>query len=294
MTGLMKLAALASVIYLTILTVFSLVKPVSKKHKKIARDFIIKQKNQSRMEKLYYFKDIVIRKVTSSVLLSDAKKDEFGLMIKRLDLKITPEELRARQIVLSVLALLASLVVMQIQNMIGIFSLLGVVLAWMYPVDEIQKKIEKKNKNIMDDFPAFYSMLYYQYSRSVNIFLGDVVKDFLPNANPDMAEELEIFIDNIEYGEEYALKQLKKRVPLRYVIKFCDIMQTRLNGYDNTSQMTYLKNELNDLRIQTLEKELRKRQNQNIKVQFALIFVLIVYVIIYFYYQFMDAFKMFS
>ena len=109
-----------------------------------------------------------------------------------------------------------------------------------------------------------------------------------------MAEELEIFIDNIEYGEEYALKQLKKRVPLRYVIKFCDIMQTRLNGYDNTSQMAYLKNELNDLRIQTLEKELKARQNKNIKVQFALIFVLIVYVIIYFYYQFLDAFRMFS
>ncbi|HOQ38127.1 MAG TPA: hypothetical protein PKW03_10305 [Acetivibrio sp.] len=294
MTGLMKLAALASIIYLTVLVVFSLIKPVSSKRKKISRDFILSKKNQVRMEKFYYFRDVVIRKVTSNVLLSEAKKDEYRSMIKRLDLKMTPEELRARQIVLSALALLASLVIMQIQSMLGIFSMLGVVLAWLYPVDEIQKKIEKKNKNIMDDFPAFYSMLYYQYSRSVNIFLGDVVKDFLPNANPDMAEELEIFIDNIEYGEEYALKQLKKRVPLRYVVKFCDIMQTRLNGYDNTSQMTYLKNELNDLRIQTLEKELRKRQNQNIKVQFALIFVLIVYVIIYFYYQFMDAFKMFS
>ena len=294
MTGLMKLAALASIIYLTVLVVFSLIKPVSSKRKKISRDFILSKKNQVRMEKFYYFRDVVIRKVTSNVLLSEAKKDEYRSMIKRLDLKMTPEELRARQIVLSALALLASLVIMQIQSMLGIFSMLGVVLAWLYPVDEIQKKIEKKNKNIMDDFPAFYSMLYYQYSRSVNIFLGDVVKDFLPNANPDMAEELEIFIDNIEYGEEYALKQLKKRVPLRYVIKFCDIMQTRLNGYDNTSQMTYPKYALNDLRIQTLEKELRKSQNQNIQVQFALNFVLIVYVIIYFYYQFMDAFKMFS
>ncbi|NLG90217.1 MAG: hypothetical protein GX494_13630, partial [Clostridiaceae bacterium] len=133
MTGLMKLAALASFIYLTILTVFSLIKPVTKKHKKIARDFIIKKRNQARMEKLYYFKDIVIRKVTSNVLLSDTKKDEFRLMIKRLDLKITPEELRARQIVLSVLVLLASLLIMQVQSMLGIFSMLGVVLAWMYP-----------------------------------------------------------------------------------------------------------------------------------------------------------------
>jgi len=52
-------------------------------------------------------------------------------------------------------------------------------------------------------------MLYYQYARSINIYLADVVKDFLPNANEDMAAELEVFLDNIEYGEEYALKQLK-------------------------------------------------------------------------------------
>ncbi|NMB34517.1 MAG: hypothetical protein GX992_09895 [Clostridium sp.] len=294
MTGIVKLVSLASMMYLSILTVFSIVRPVSSRRKKIARDFLIKQKNQARTEKLYYFKDVILRKVASSMLLSHTKKDEYKAMIKRLELKITPEELRAQQIVLSILAFLASLVIIKIQSMIGIFSMIGVVLAWMYPVDEIQKKIEEKDKNIMHDFPAFYSLLYYQYSRSVNIFLGDVVKDFLPNANSDMEEELEIFIDNIEYGEEYALKQLKKRVPLRYVIKFCDIMQTRLNGYDNTSQMAYLKNELHDLRIQILEKELKMRRNQNVRIQFALIFVLAVYVLIYFYHQFMDAFRMFS
>jgi len=68
-----------------------------------------------------------------------------------------------------------------------------------------------------------------------------------------MAAELEVFLDNIEYGEEYALKQLKKRVPLRHIIKFCDIMETRLRGYDNISQMTYLKNELYDLRVMSLK-----------------------------------------
>ena len=47
----------------------------------------------------------------------------------------------------------------------------------------------------MFDFPSFYSMLYYQYSKSVHIYLADAVRDFLPNANPDMAEELGILID---------------------------------------------------------------------------------------------------
>jgi len=290
----MKLAALVAIIYLTFTVVFWIIKPVNKKRKKITRDFLIKQKKQKQTEALYYFKDVILRRFTSSMLLSELKKNEFRNIIKRLDLKTTPEELRAKQIVLALLVFLVALIVMKISTILGIFSLLGVVLAWMYPVDELEKKIDRKNKNIMFDFPAFYSLLYYQYARSVNIYLGDVVKDFLPNANEDMADELGIFIDNIEYGEEYALKQLKKRVPLRHVIKFCDIMQTRLNGYDNTSQMAYLKNELHDLRIQTLENELKLRERRNVQAQFALIFVLVVYVIVYFYYQFIDAFKMFG
>jgi len=53
-------------------------------------------------------------------------------------------------------------------------------VGWLYPVDELEKMIEKKNNNILADFPSFYNMLYYQYARSINIYLADVVKDFLP------------------------------------------------------------------------------------------------------------------
>ena len=132
-------------------------------------------------------------------------------------------------------------------------------------VAELEKTIERKNKNISLDFPAFYSMVYYQYSKSVNIFLSDVIKDYIPNANPDMAEELGVMLDNMDYGEEYALKQLKKRVPMHYIIKFCDIMETRLKGYNNVSQMTYLKNEVDEFRIVALEDELERRRRSNDK-----------------------------
>ena len=71
-------------------------------------------------------------------------------------------------------------------------------------------------------------------------------------------------------------------------------MQIRLNGYDNTSQMAYLKQELHNLRLQTLEDELKSRQAKNIRTQFALILVLTVYVVIYFYYQFIDATRLFK
>ncbi len=291
---LVRIAALAAIIYLSFTFVYKVIKPVSSKRKKRTREFIDKAKSQAKKEKLYYIKDIVLRKFTNKMLLGELKRDEFKELINRLDLKTTPEEIRAKQIVLALLALLAALIIMQINPLLGYLCLLGPIIAWMYPVDDLEKRIERKNKNIMFDFPAFYSMLYYQYARSVNIYLADVVRDFLPNANPDMAEELGILMDNIEYGEEYALKQLKKRVPLRYIIKFCDIMQTRLNGYDNTSQMAYLKQELHNMRLQTLEDELKTRQRKNVQTQFVLIIVLAVYVVVYFYYQFIDAANLFK
>ena len=146
----------------------------------------------------------------------------------------------------------------------------------------------------MSDFPSFYSMVYYQYSKAVNIFLSDVIKDFLHNANPDMSYELGIFLDNIEYGEGYALKQLKKRIPVRHIIKFCDIMESRLKGYDNISQMTYLKNELDDMRVHTLEEELDKRKQKNERTQLVLIIILTTYIIVYYYFQVISAMKLFS
>lgn len=289
-----KILALIAITYLSFTLVFSILKPISKRRRKKTRNFLKITKNQAFAEKLYYFRDIVLRRFAKKVFIGDLKREEYRILISRLDLKITPEELRAQQVLLSLGAVMISMAVLQISRPFGYLCLLGPVLGWMYPIDELERKVELRNKNIMQDFPSFYSMLYYQYSRSVDIYLADVVRDFLPNANPDMQEELGVLLDNIEYGEEFALKQLKKRVPLRHVIKFCDIMQTRLNGYDNVSQMAYLKNELHELRIQTLEEELKSRQDKNVRTQFSLVAVLGAFILIYFYFQFMEAFKMFS
>lgn len=294
MIGIIKFISLITIIYLAKVIVFNIIRPISNKRIKRTRSFILHNKKRENKEKLYYFKDVILRKLAKKTFISHIKRAEYEKMIKRLELKTTPEEIRAKQVLMFAMTLILALLVMRINSLLGYLSLIAPFLAWLYPIDEMEKKIEAKNKNIMQDFPGFYSLLYYQYSRSVDIYLADVVKDFLPNANPDMSEELGVFIDNIEYGEEYALKQFKKRVPMKYIIKFCDIMQTRLNGYNNTSQMAYLKNELHDLRLNMLEKELKSRETKSVQIQFILVMVLLIYVIIYFYFQFMSAIKLFN
>ena len=120
-----RLLAIIAIIYLSFTLVFAIVKPVSNKRKKNTRDFLNQAKRQAKKERLYYIRDVVLRKFTNRMLLGELKRSEYKELISRLDLKTTPEEIRAKQIVLALLALLAALVIMQINPLIGYLSLLA-------------------------------------------------------------------------------------------------------------------------------------------------------------------------
>lgn len=293
MTMLAKLCALASIIYLIKTFLYPIYKPISSKQKKRARRYMKEKKNAQFRDRVYRLKRELALKYVQR-LLSSGERARLLKMVERLDLPTKPEEIRLEQIMYTLGAVLLTIFMLKMNPLLGYVTAIFIILGWLYPVSELEKKIEKKNKNIALDFPAFYSMVYYQYAKSVNIYLADVIKDYIPNANPDMAEELGVMLDNIEYGEEYALKQFKKRVPLHYIIKFCDIMETRLRGYDNVSQMVYLKNEVDEFRILALESDLQARERSNARIQLILIVILMIYIAIYYLFMVMGAIKMFQ
>lgn len=293
MIGFAKIISLGAIIYLIKVFLYPYFKPISRKNKKRSRKYITRLKKEKQNERFIALrKELSIKYVGK--IMSDLEKKRLKKMLDRLDMKILPEELRCMQIIYTLSAILISMLMFKVNSIIGYVSSMFIIIGWIYPVDEIEKKIEQKNKNIARDFPSFYSMVYYQYAKSVNLFLSDVIKDYLPNAQKDMADELEIMLDNIEYGETYALKQLKRRVPIHYIIKFCDIMETRLKGYDNVSQMLYLKNEIDEFRIRDLEEELTRREKSNEKLQFVLVVILFAYIIIYYLFSLLQSMKMFQ
>lgn len=293
MIFLMKFIAMLSILYLIKVLLYPFFKPVSRKQKKRARQYIKQRKNAIFQEKFNQYKRRIARKYVKG-LLGSAERLRFKKIIDRLDLQKTPEEIRTEQYMFTLGAILVTLFFLKVNVLLGCASAIFIMLGWLYPVVELEKVIEKKNKNISLDFPAFYSMVYYQYVKSVNIHFADVLKDYIPNANPDIAEELGVMLDNIDYGEEYAFKQLKKRIPMHYIIKFCDIMETRLKGYDNVSQMAYLKNELDSFRLRALEDELESRQRSNARIQLVLIMVLGVYIVIYYLFTILSSMKLFQ
>lgn len=293
MTTIAKICALLSVVYLIKEFIYPVFKPVSGKQKKRSRRFMKERKSDAFKKRLNILKKQFAQKYVKN-LIGSVDRNRYRKMIDRLDLHVKPEEIRTSQLLYTVGAILLTLFMFSANRLLGCVCATFIILGWMYPVEELEKTIDRKNKNISLDFPAFYSMVYYQYSKSVNIFLADVVKDYIPNANPDMAEELGVMLDNMDYGEEFALKQFKKRVPLHYIIKFCDIMETRLRGYDNVSQMTYLKNEVDEFRIRALENELERRGKSNARIQLILIAVLVIYIIIYYLFTILSSLRLFQ
>ena len=288
-----KLMIISCVIYLVKVFLYPYYRPVSNKHKKRTRSHQKQLKKEKQAAKMKAIKRRIGKKYIV-YLLSEAERKRLKKMLERLDKDMTPEEVRLNQFLYAGMAIAFSIFAFKVNTMLGYACLILVVLGWLYPVDELEKTIELKNKYIANDFPAFYSMVYYQYSKTVNIFFADVIRDYLPNANIYMAEELGFMLDNIDFGEEFVLKQLKKRVPLHYIIKFCDIMETRLKGYDNVSQMAYLKNELDEFRVRELEDELEKREKSNAKIQLVLIIVLGIYIFVYYLFTIMESMTMFQ
>lgn len=293
MIVLAKTCALLSIFYLVKELLYPIYKPVSGRQKKRTRMYMKEKESAAFKNKLLKWKRAFAQKYVRN-LISDAERTRLKKIIDRLDLPIKPEDIRTDQILFTSAAILLTLVMLSANRLLGCVTGIFIILGWLYPVSEFEETIERKNKNISLDFPAFYSMVYYQYSKSVNIFLADVIKDYIPNANSDMAEELGVMLDNMDYGEEYALKQLKKRIPIHYIIKFCDIMETRLKGYDNVSQMAYLKNEVDEFRIRSLEDELERRERSNTRIQLILIVVLVVYIIIYYLFTILESLRLFQ
>lgn len=285
--------AIGSVLYFIKTLLYPIYKSAGSSQKKRSRQYIKARKKEQKKRQKAEVQRAFLQKY-GHFLLTETSRARIGSLLRRLDMDMLPEEIRLQQLAWALASAVLAAVAFAADSLMGFASVVLVVLAYLWPIDKIQKLVEAKEKSIATSFPAFYSMVYYQYSKTVHIYLSDVIKDFLPNADGELAKELGVMLDNIEYGEEYAIKQLKKRVPIHYVIKFCDIMETRLRGYDNTAQMFYLKNEIDTFRLETLEKELAKRQATNSRLQFVLIIVLGIYILTYFLFNVLTALKMFQ
>jgi len=288
-----NIIAFAAVLFLIKQFLYPFFRPVGRKQKNRARRYGKEKRADEAIRKRRELKLKIAR--TFAIRLPFMQSEtQLRKKLDRLGSIKKPEEIWLEQDLWLLGGAIIAALMFSANNVLGLISILFIPMGFLLPTDELDKAIRRKDKNIALDFPLFYAMVFYQYSKSISVYLSDVINDYLPNASDDMADELNVMLRNIDYSDEgYALKQLKRRIPIHFIIKFCDIMETRLRGYDNVSQMQYLKNEIDQYRVTELEAELAKRVRTNDMIQIALIVILGMYILIYYLFTILGSLDMF-
>jgi len=239
---------------------------LNKLFRPIFKPYTYSQIKKSREDLVYNSKDsfnleYLQKKVSRRLPIIDMSEDleiELNKKLSRLGAEATAKDIRRLQLLYALFTLLVALIT---RIMLGRTPALVVALlsiyTWRYPIIRIDKEIYDRNQAIERELPELYSILFYAYKRSAGINLTSKIQSYIKDSSDLFYKEMMIFIEDARNGELYALKEFKKRVPLGIVIRFCDIMETRLTGYDNISVMYNFKKEMDDKRSAREDKLLK-------------------------------------
>ena len=239
---------------------------LNKLFRPIFKPYTYSQIKKSREDLVYNSKDsfnleYLQKKVSRRLPIIDMSEDleiELNKKLSRLGAEATAKDIRRLQLLYAIFTLLVALI---IRIMLGKTPALVVALlsiyTWRYPIIRIDKEIYDRNQAIERELPELYSILFYAYKRSAGVNLTSKIQSYIKDSSDLFYKEMMIFIEDARNGELYALKEFKKRVPLGIVLRFCDIMETRLTGYDNISVMYNFKKEMDDKRSAREDKLLK-------------------------------------
>jgi len=239
---------------------------LNKLFRPIFKPYTYSQIKKSREDLVYNSKDsfnleYLQKKVSRRLPIIDMSEDleiELNKKLSRLGVEATAKDIRRLQLLYALFTLLVALIT---RIMLGRTPALVVALlsiyTWRYPIIRIDKEIYDRNQAIERELPELYSILFYAYKRSAGVNLTSKIQSYIKDSSDLFYKEMMIFIEDARNGELYALKEFKKRVPLGIVIRFCDIMETRLTGYDNISVMYNFKKEMDDKRSAREDKLLK-------------------------------------
>ena len=197
--------------------------------------------------------------------MGQAEREIMQKKIERLGLDITVNELRQTQLLYASIVLILGIITsIFVQGLVGFIIMLASIYAWKLPVWKIDDEIKKRNDVVKAELPKLYMVLYYSYRNSPNVNFIDKVQSFMMHTNSLFYQELQLLVNDARQGEVYALREFKKRVPIGIVMRFCDILETRLIGYDNIAVMQNFKQELDEQRS-LKEDELLEKTIENME-----------------------------
>lgn len=271
-----------SIAFLVLHVLRRILKPVSKNKKK----FVLESEKAGRTLNEYNWKetrDNLLKRI-KTVNLSDEFRDDLNKDLNRLGIEHTAEDIRKMQILYTGAFLLLVIFLFMISALLGVIGFACVILVWNLPVNMIKTQIKERNDEFLIRLDELYTVIYNQYKRKNDEHLGKIISAYIPTASNIMRKELMLVMRDIESGEDYALKQLRSRIPHPLILRFCDMIGNNLEGVDNVDVMENFYLELKQAR------DLRRRKRNEIrakkidtvnKVLYApFIFLVVVYLIV--------------
>ena len=193
-------------------------------------------------------------KIIKTVNVSDEFREEMNADLYRLGVQQTAEDIRKMQLLYSGLWLVVSVILLLVSALFGVIALAFLPFIYKYPVNAIKTQIKNRNDEFLTRLHELYTVIFNQYKRNNSEHLGKIISAFIPTTTELMRKELMLLMRDIESGEDYALKQLKRRIPHPIVLRFCDIILTNLEGADNVDVMQNFYLELKQ------ERDIRRRK----------------------------------
>jgi Flp pilus assembly protein TadB len=248
-----------SIAIITLITLRKWLKPISNKKERFVDD----SKKAGRTLNQYNwrsFRDSLLNKI-KTVNMSVEFQEEMQNDLNRLGWKHTSQDIRKMQILYTVMYIVFSIVMLLVSLMIGILMVMLVPMVWNIPVNYVKKEIKARNDEFLNKLDELYNVIYNQYKRKNDEHLGNIVDAYFHTTSPLMKKELAIILRDIDSGEDYALRQLKLRIPHPTVMRFCDIITNNLEGVNNREVMENFYMELKTVR----DRRRRKRNEERAK-----------------------------
>lgn len=186
-----------------------------------------------------------IRRKMPLISMAEEEREDLRKKLYRLNIDKTVDELRQLQALYAgVCLVLGLLMTLFVAKVLGFIILGCTYIAWKYPIMSIENEVNRRDKAVSQEMPDLYSVIFYAYKRNNTANLTQKIQSYMTNCGDLFYRELSLFVEDSRISEWYALDQFKKRVPIGIVMRFCDIMKLRLEGYDNLNVMENFKTEM--------------------------------------------------
>lgn len=261
---------------------------------RVKKDVALKkeQNNQRRKEiaKLQLFAGIT--DMVRDIFLSKEQYDELKFMIDRLEIRsdvldrnLTPEELKGKQL----LWLVAALICIPFGVFFTIFWAAAGVFALIYLTSNmrLRQKIQEEDEIINMYFIDLYLMMYSKLRQGSRARLQEVVESYIDTLSVSNNVEVQrvmtkfanFFLNNLAMYEDHkAVPKLRDRYKSATIVNFCNVASQALQGIDNSDNLLTLKQELvrrkTDMMKQKAEK-LRKQGERAIMLIYVILFIFI-------------------